>query len=181
MIRSTGFIIFLCCILLTAGGCGYTGASLLPPEQDSIHVENFANEIDPSQEISDKRANYSYRPGLETDITRAVIDDFIINRYLAVKGRDKAALLLKGELTSFRQYALSYDKNENVVEFRIELLVDMELYDNRKAKLIWSEKGFMGQTDYTITGPNAQTEAGALKAAVKDLARRIVERTVETW
>ncbi len=180
MMRLATFTILTIFVLLVSG-CGYTTASLLPTELDSIHVDNFANKIDPSKEVSNRRASYSYRPGLEIDITRAVIDRFIFDRHLEIKKEKTATLLLKGELTDFRQSPLSYGNGDSVEEFRIDLIVDVELYDVLKGEMLWVENGFMGQTTYTVVGPNAKTESAALKAAVKDLARRIVERTVEAW
>ena len=46
---------------------------------------------------------------------------------------------------------------------------------------MWEEKNFVGQTDYYVDGPNKITDSRALKDVVKDLAQRIVERTVEAW
>ena len=126
--RLTAFLI-LSCFLAVTGGCGYTSVSLLPSELNSIHVDNFTNKIDPARQVSDKRASYSYWPGLETDITNAVINQFVLDKNLDVKSESKAALLLKGSLTDFRQYPLSYS-GENVEEFRVEVFVDMELYNN---------------------------------------------------
>ena len=173
--------IFVLLLVAVSAGCGYTTSSLLPPELDSIHVENFENKIDPAQEVSNKRASYTYWPGLETDITRAVIDGFIFDRHLDVERKSKAALILKGELTSFRQYPLSYDKNDNVVEFRIEITVNLQLYDNLNGKEMWEEISFMGEGTYSISGSNATSESEGVKRAVKDLAQRIVERVVEAW
>ncbi|MFC1548365.1 LPS assembly lipoprotein LptE [Candidatus Omnitrophota bacterium] len=177
------FVFLISIFLVTASGCGYTTSSLLPPGMDSIHVDNFANKINPAKEVSDKRASYSYWPNLETDITRAVIDGFIFDRHLDIDRESKAALVLKGELMSFRQYPLSYDKSDtpNVEEFRIEILVNIELYDNESGKLMWKEDSFLGESTYDVAGPNAVTEAEGVREAVKDLSARIVERVVEAW
>ena len=163
------------------GGCGYTTKSILAPGIKSICIDNFANGIDLSREITDKRADYSYRPGLETDITRGVIDRFLFNGRLDIKSRENADLVLTGKLTDFRQFPLSYDNEENVEEYRIEIFVEVELSDRRDGKLLWKESSFMGQTSYTVSGPHAKSEEEAIKLAVKDLAVRIVERTVEAW
>ena len=179
--RRTVIILLSLLVCAVLSSCGYNTTSMLAKEYDSVHVGNFANKIDPSKEISDKRSNYTYRPGLETDITRSVIDRFIFDRNIAIKSEPEAALLLKGALIDLREYPLSYDKSDNIEEFRIELYVSIELYDNRTDKLIWKEPSFMGQSTYTVSGPNAKTESQALNDAVKDLAQRVVERTVEAW
>jgi hypothetical protein len=174
-------VFLLTAMLLSTNGCGYTTTSLLPPELDSIHVANFVNKIDPTREISNRRSTYFYSPGLENDITRAVIDGFIFDRHLDIKNKREAMLLMKGQLVDLEQYPLSYNKNEDVVEYRIEIYVNIQLYDNRSDKLMWEEKRFMGWSSYDVTGQNAMTESEGIKKAVKDLAQRVVERTVEAW
>jgi hypothetical protein len=173
--------LILSVFLAAACGCGYTTSALLPPELDSIHVDNFTNRIDPTQEVSDKKATYFYFPGMETDITRQVIDGFIFDRHLDIKREADATLLLKGQLVELDRYPLSYSKTQDVEEYRVEVIVDIELYDNRTGKLMWKEPDFMGQFDYDVVGPHAMTGAAAVKGAIKDLSERIVERTVEAW
>ena len=178
--RSLYFFV-LSLFLVAAAGCGYTTSSLLPPELDSIHVDNFINKIDPTSPVSDKKATYFYSPGMETEITRKVIDEFIFDRHLDVKSKKEAVLLLKGELVEMDRYPLSYNKNDDVEEYRVEVIVDIELYDNRSGKVLWKENNFMGRSDYDVVGPNRKTEVEAISSAIKDLAQRIVERTVEAW
>ncbi|HPN72939.1 MAG TPA: LptE family protein [Candidatus Omnitrophota bacterium] len=173
----------LLAVVLTSflAGCGYTTNTLLPPELDSIHVSNFVNKINPAAEVSDKRMSYTYWPGLENQITRAVIDGFIFDRHLEVKTEAKASMVLKGELVDYKQFPLSYDRSDNVEEMRTQITVNLELYDNTTKELIWSEKGFTGWSSYNLAGPNATTEAEGVRGAVQDIALRVVERVVEAW
>ena len=81
----------------------------------------------------------------------------------------------------FRRDALRYSASQQVEEWRVNLVVDLALVDQRTNTLLWREARFTGDTTYFAIGPNAESEAGALDRAVTDLARRIVERTVENW
>ncbi|MBU0570543.1 MAG: hypothetical protein KJ995_03100 [Candidatus Omnitrophica bacterium] len=171
--------IALLCVCIS--GCGYSSSALLASGLDSVHVDNFVNGINPTREISDRRNSYSYRPALENDITRAVINGFIFNRHLELQTKDNAALRLEGTLVDFRQYPLTYSDDYNIEEFRMEVFVDVSLYNNKTGELMWEEKSFMGETNYYVAGPNRITESQAEKRVVQDLALRIVERTVETW
>ena len=162
-------------------GCGYTTNSLLPSELDSIHVNNFKNEINTTKEISDKRSNYTYRPGLENDITQQIINKFIFNNNLDIKSESKASMLLEGALVDFTLIPLSYSRDENVEETRIEIFVNMTLHNKLTGKIMWSEKRFMGEYTYALTGPNSMTENTAIPRAVDDLANRVIERVVEAW
>ena len=167
--------------LVTASGCGYSTRSLLPEGLDSIHVDNFENRIDPTREVSNRRMSYIYSPGLENQVTRAVIDGFIFDRHLSIDRAGEAALTLKGALVDYRLYPLSYDRGDDIEEYRVEVLVDLELYNNRTGKTMWTETNFMGQANYNIKGPDRLTDAQARAKAVNDLARRVVERVVEAW
>ena len=164
-----------------SSGCGYTSKSLLPDELNSIYVDNFKNEISATREVSNVRPTYLYVPGIENTITRAVIDGFIFDRHLDVTRQNDAALVLEGALVDMRQYPLSYTDNYNVIEYRLEIFVDIALYNNLTGDLMWREDRFMGQSNYTVSGPNRLTEAQARTKAVNDLAQRVVERVVEYW
>jgi len=96
------FILLLISLsLVVSSGCGYSTSSLLPEKYKFIHVDNFTNGINPESEVSNRRAEYTYWPGIEQEITRAVIDDFMYDKTLKVKSSYDADLLLKGNLTGF--------------------------------------------------------------------------------
>ncbi|MBD3296958.1 MAG: hypothetical protein GF392_06270 [Candidatus Omnitrophica bacterium] len=162
-------------------GCGYTTASMLPPEMDSIHIKNFENKIDVEHVVSDKRSTYDYWPALEVDITRAVINSFIFDGTLAVTSERDAKMVLEGMLVDFKLFPLSYDKSDNINEFRVSVTVDLTLYNNVTGEVMWKEPAFQGQSTFTTVGPNALTEGEAVREAVKDLSARVVERVIEVW
>lgn len=162
-------------------GCGYTTHSLLAPGYRSIYVEDFINKINITQEQTDERMYRGYRPGMEIDITKAVIDRYILDGNLKIAGREDANLILRGELLDFRKEALLYDANNNVEEYRLRLVVNIELLDSKTNKILWRETDFSGETAFRTGGSLAKSEATAIKEANADLARRIVERTVEGW
>lgn len=168
------FIFFL-------SGCGYTTRSLLSPNLKSICVENFANKIRITAEQSDARMYRGYRPGMEIDITKAVIDKFISDGNLKIVSLKDSDLDLQGELIDFKKEALRYDANNNVEEYRVKLIVNLELKDFKTDKTIWREKEFAGEATYRTGGSLATTESVAIQNATSDLARRVVERTVEGW
>jgi hypothetical protein len=172
------FIIFA---LIALCGCGYTTRSVLSSNSPSIYVDNFTNKINVTLEASKEKTYYAYRPALESDITREVINRFIFDGNYRIKGPESARFSLKGELVDFTREPLRYDANENIAEYRISVVVDMELHDPKGEGLIWQEKRFAGESTYRTTGQLAKSENTAVTEAVEDLARRIVERTVENW
>jgi hypothetical protein len=179
MINKNFTFIFL--LLAFLAGCGYTTRSLLPSNYKTIHVDNFKNAVAITAEQSNVRMYRGYRPGMEIDLTKAVIDKFLEDGNLKISQDTDCDLILSGDLVDFKRDALRYDANDNVEEYRIKMIVDISLDDSKSGKNVWVEKGFTGETTYRTSGSLTKTEASAIKDAIADLARRIVERTVEAW
>ncbi|MFH1593168.1 MAG: LPS assembly lipoprotein LptE [Candidatus Omnitrophota bacterium] len=162
-------------------GCGYTTHAILPSGGASIHVDNFLNKIDVTREASNDETYYAYIPAMESDITREVISRFIFDGNYEVRGPAEANLLLKGNLVGFRRDPLRYDDGESVTEYRVSVICDIELSKVGDSQVLWKESSFAGVSTYRTEGQFAKSESAATREAIKDLARRIVERTVEDW
>lgn len=171
-------ILAISCIL---PGCGYSTGSLLPTHLKTIYVDNFKNKIDIGQEVTEGLQYKLYRPGLENDVTTAIIQRFIFDGNLKIEKKDKADLLLTGELVEYRQDALRYDTNDNVEEYRVRVAVNLKLEEVSTGKVMWEDNGFVGESTYNMTGQFVVSEDTACAKAIEDLARRVVERTVEGW
>jgi len=111
----------------------------------------------------------------------AQIDKFMFDGNLRPVNYESADVTLKGELMEFRKDPLRYDDNDNVTEYRVNMVVNISLWNNRDSSLIWEENNFTGITSYFTTGTAAKTEAQAINDAITDLVRRVVERAVEEW
>lgn len=181
MIRKRVIIFVLACLSLSSiSGCGYTTRSMISDQFKTIHVEQFTNKININQESAAN--NYKlYKPALETDITSAVTNRFILDGSLRISKKEGADLTLKGALVSFRRDALRYDNDDNVQEYRIGISVDMQLIDNKDGATLWEENHFTGEATYFTTGPSAKSDDAAVNEALEDLVRRIVERVVDQW
>jgi len=175
------FLTTICCLLATGlTGCGYTTRSMLYGKYKTIYIAPFLNKVDITQESYSANKYRIYRPMLETDITKKVINRYLFDGNLKPAKESLADLVLKGELIEYRKDPLSYDSNvENVTEYRVNIYVNLSLWDQKENKLLWQENNFNGNYSYLVS--SASGEATAVTNAVEDLARRIVERTVEQW
>ena len=169
-----GISVFFC-------GCGYTTHSALPSNRRSVYVEDFVNKVRITAETSNRRSYYPYKPGMETEITRAIIDRFIFDGIYQIKDSQNACFILKGQLVDYMAQPLEYDSNDNVTQYRLRVIVNIQLYQNETAELVWQEKRFAGEAAYRKEGAYSETEDTAMDEAIEDLARRVVERTVENW
>lgn len=168
-------------LIISACGCGYTTGSLLPSYLKTIYVDNFKNKIDIDREVTGSSRYTLYRPGLENEITSEVVNRFVFDGNLKIEKRENADLILTSSLMNYQQEPLRYDKSDNVEEYRVRITVDIELKDVANDKILWTETGFAGEATYKTQGQLATSETTARQKAIEDLARRIVERTIEAW
>ena len=162
-------------------GCGYSTHSLVSPSHKTVYIEPFTNKIDLTGETSEFRRLRTYYPLLENKVTQAIVDRFIFDGNFKVVQKESADLDLKGELIDYSRDALRYTDADEPEEYRISIRVNLELWDTKENKLLWKEANFIGDTTYFTRGTLSKSEVSAIDAAVVDLARRIVERTVEIW
>lgn len=174
---------FLLMLSLIIAGCGYTTGSLLPGHIKTIHIQPFRNKIELTEELPfDEYRFRTYQAYLETDITKEVIDKFINDGHLKVEGEKNADLILTGELIDYLRTPVRYgDDNETVEEYRISIVCSLKLKDVSKDVIMWQEPRVIGDSTYSLSGSYATSESSCVSAAVSDLARRIVNRTIEGW
>ncbi len=170
----------LLAIIIGIAGCGYTTRSFITDKYKNIYVAQFENKIDITKETDVSRRYKIYHPLLEIDISREIINRFVLDGTLSIVKEEEADLILRGNLTNYKRDALKYTTDEDVEEYRVSLVVDLTLLD-RNQKILWQERGFIGDTTYFVIGPNSKSETEAINEAVEDLARRVVERVVEEW
>ena len=179
------FLFSLFCLLSSAAaGCGYTTHSVYRGPEKTICVLPFTNKIDilSEQATSLSQRFRTYYPLMETDLRTAVINRFLFDGGLRLAGQDEADLILKGELIDYQRDALRYENNqEDVAEYRISLIMHLTLFKKGEEKPLWEEPNFVGDATYFTSGVQAKSEKTALGEAITDLARRVVERTVENW
>lgn len=161
--------------------CGYTTRSMISSKFKTIYITPFINKIDITKETDAATRYKVYKPLLETDITKSVVEKFLFDGNLKPTRKESADLILKGELVEFRRDPLRYTDNDEVEEYRLNLLVNISLWDNKENKLVWEENNFTGETTYFTIGTSAKSETLAINDAISDLSRRIVERAVEEW
>ncbi len=162
-------------VLIT--GCGYSTRSLLPEKFKTVFVRPFENKIDYMNQDERKL----YVPGLETQVRQAVIDRYLFDGNLHPGQEGASDLVLQGKLLSFDRDDLRLTNNEDVKEYRLRITVELTLLDPVENKVVWKESAFGGESTYYTTGPLAKSESAAIDDAVKDLAQRIVARTIEDW
>ena len=177
----TADCLLLSAFLLSVYGCGYTPRPGLPSHLQTVYVKPFINKIDVTQLTSSREQFPIYRHGMEIELTNAIINRFQFTGLMRPDSATHADAQLEGELIDFRRDALRYDASQQVEEWRLNVVVNVRFTDRINKTLLWEETQFTGDTTYFAIGPNTESESQALTRAMTDLARRIVERTIESW
>jgi len=170
------------CLLFCFHGCGYTThAYLNQTGYKTIYISPFANKVDTTSEFSEGRRFKTYFPLLENTVTNAVVDRYTFDGNLRIAREDDADLVLKGTLVNYRRDSLRDSSSDTPEEYRVTIFVNITLTDNKTKKVLWEKNDFAGDSSYFTTGQFTKSESQAIQDATKDLARRIVETTVEAW
>lgn len=173
-IRPLAWLLWGSLLLLSYTSCGYTRKVTLPRSIKTIHVNTFQNKMILSQ-------IYAYEPGLEMNITDAVIRRFHVDGNLKVVEAEKADAVLEGDLTGIEQDGVRFTGLERVEEYRLYLVVDLRLRERKTGEILWEDENFSGDTSYFVTGPRAVSRGEAVERATDRLARNIVDHVVEDW
>jgi hypothetical protein len=170
-------LLFVSLMAMTFTGCGYTTGSLISSRFQTIFVQPFENKID----YMNQDQRQIYIPQLELKVHTAVIDRFMFDGNLRVAEEGNSDLVLKGKVLSFEREELRLTSAEDVKEYRLRVTVAISMWDPVNEKIVWEEPSFAGETTYYTTGSLAKSESQAIQDVVTDLARRVVERTIEDW
>ena len=166
--------LIICVLALSVLSCGYTSKTKLPHDIKSIYVETALNKIAIDQ-------MYSYQPGVEMDVTNAVIRRFQVDGNLKIAPADKADAVLSMDLKAYEQEGVRFNPLESVAEYRLFIVLGLVLKHRATGEIIWKENNFSGNKEYFVTQIRSQGQKAATESAIEDIARKVVDRVVEDW
>ncbi|MFZ5801897.1 MAG: LPS assembly lipoprotein LptE [Candidatus Omnitrophota bacterium] len=155
-------------------GCQYTSKTVLPSDMKTIYVRTVKNAI----LLGDLVA---YEPGTEMEITNAVIRRLHQDGNLKVVSEDKADVILDMSLIRYEQEGTRFSRLENVQEYRLFVVMSLQLIERTTGHVLWEEPNFSGDTDYFVGDMAEMSRDKATHQAIDRLARNIVDRIVEDW
>jgi hypothetical protein len=168
-------------LVMLISGCGYSQKSLLPEDVKTIYVMPVKNMIDLSAETSDRDRFRVYRPGVEVEVTNSIINRFIFDGNLKIVGPENPDAVVEAKLVDYRRDPLRYEENDDIQEYRLSIVIDVSVYRARDHKVLWQDSRLTGDTTFFLSGGRAVSEDEAAQRAAEDVARRLVENTIEVW
>lgn len=161
-------MMMVCLGLLVLAGCGYTQKELYPTEVRSVAVPIFSNR--------------SYYPGVEFDLTEALIKELELRTPYKVVGGDAADTLLQGTITQVQQRTLSWSREEGLPqEMEVRIEVDFVWKNARTGMTLQERRGFAAVGRYVPSTAVGERFSAGQHAAVQKLAADIVSALRANW
>jgi hypothetical protein len=153
--------------LLGLSGCAYsTRPGKLRPGLQTVAVPFFEN-----------RSN---EPGIEVELTEAILDGLIEDRTLRVTEEEQADALVLGTVRRYTFQEAFFGQDRQAEEYRIDIEVEVSVVDRASQEAIAGPKRIKGTGSYYITeGPEGETDARA--QAAQAIVEGIVNLVVEEW
>jgi hypothetical protein len=160
----------LLAIIILGAGCGsYRLGSSLPDNLQTIYIHTFKN--------------LTYQPGIEVDITNAIITRFRRDGTLRPVKENEADTILEGEITNWERRVMTYTGEQSNIpqEYRLYVTAVINFTDRSTGEPLVTRQQIRGYTDFYVEGDLPDAEQAAQPAAFRDLARRIVDNVIAIW
>lgn len=150
--------------LLLCSGCAvYTFNPKGKAEFTSIAVERFEN--------------LTSEYGLADRMTDQVIDAFISDGTFKILPAEDAEALLIGVLVRYERKPHTYDQNDQVQEYKVEMDFDISLKNSSNDSDFWKER----MTQLGIYDVATETEEDAQQKVIALLIEAIINKSTRSW
>lgn len=169
MITRRALMLALSACAVLAGGCYQLGSSL-PSDLKTIYVPTLKNSAD--------------YPQLESEVTTALKSKIQFDNTLKpVASRDKADLILDGEIKSMTLSPLSFNRNRNSTasSYRMTLIAKINVTKRRDGVYILQDAEIKGSTTFAVTADLTLSKRLAVRSAAEDLGQNIVNSITGVW
>ncbi|KXK24990.1 MAG: hypothetical protein UZ01_03626 [Candidatus Brocadia sinica] len=164
-ITSFASVVLLLLFTVFIGSCGYSSKSLLRSNVRSIYIPIFDNN--------------TFRRGYEFDLTKAVRDQILLRTRLDIVDKDEADSILFGKITGVDENVLIEDREDNIVESRVTVTIEIRWVDKRTGRTIVERRNIKRPTEFIVRRNETLTSSGN-EAFVK-VAQSIVDAMEEDW
>ncbi len=121
--------------------------------------------------------NKSLEYGIQEDLTREIINRLIQDNTLKVVASADADAILRGEVVKYERNAYTYDKSDNVSEYKVNIYINFVM-ERKGGKSLAERSNVLG---FGIYSASTQTEDDGKQQAIEKLARDIVDELTKSW
>lgn len=171
--RRRGILLVLVLIAIQSG-CGfYSFKGTIPAHLKSLRIDQFEN----------RTAEFD----IDQDLDNALNNRLLQNRLLPLTSSPDADSHLEGVITAVEDVPSTYDKSENVLEYRLQLKGKVTWMDDTTRKPLYEKNfneygSYYSEIENAKLTPDAQrTREDAKEEAIRKFVDRIVESMTEGW
>ena len=150
---------------LSACAYGFSGGGL-PTHVRTVAVIPFANE--------------TASPELSREMTEALREGLSKRLGLRDANEEKASAIARGTIVRYEiDVPVAYSANPQqatATRRKLQVIVDIEIYDQVAGKTIWQKKGIMGEGEYS-----ERFEADGRKQAINHIVNEVIEGAQSQW
>jgi len=151
-------------VLLAAGGCGY-----------QLQGKGSAPEAGIQAVAIPLFGNRTAQTGIESEVTRALVEKFTSSRRIAVGPQGSADALLIGTVKSFSTTSVAVTSGTQITTgYRATLTVEVMLQGRADGKVLWKEE-ITEWRNYPVVSDLAATENNK-REAIRLISERLAER-----
>ena len=162
-----GFLVSITVIVLLQLGFGCGVYTFNPKGKSSIQSLSI-------QRFENQTAEY----GLADRMADQIIDAFIAEGTLKIVPVEGSEALLEGVLVGYERKPYTYNQNDEVQEYKVEMVFDITLKNPVDDSDIWKER--MSQIG-TYDVEKSETEETAQQRAIELLIEAIINKTTKSW
>ena len=159
-----------CFGLLLASGCGYSfTGSALPAHVKSVAVPTFENQTVEAE--------------LPQQVTSALTDRLVKDGRIKLAAESQAQARFEAQVSGYENKVYNYTADQTPKDYIVVITLSITLRDMVKNRELWKDEAMKGTSIYSPNGGSAtlSNEPDARKEAIANLARDIVNRTLESW
>ncbi len=151
-------------------GCGYSFSARTNPHIATVAVPIFENK--------------TLEKGLEERLAVSITDVFLADKRLRVVKEKDADSVIDGTIERYERTPFSYDRAQNVQEYKVEMTLHIAYEDRKKNGVIWEERAMTAWGTYSVSADlpgGIEEESVAQTRAIDKAARDILIKTVQGW
>ncbi len=149
---------------LVAGSCAFYS----PVPSQTAKVESIGVPL-----MKNETAEF----GLAEQLTEGVTDGLIEDNAMKVVDPSRAEGVLEATILNYERSAYTFDAEENVSEYLVEITIKASLINRETGAPIWEASSIRARGEFSAS----ETEQDGQRRAIDELIAEILNRTVKSW
>ena len=161
--------LYLILLILAMGGCTYSVFLNAYPHLKTVQVSSFEN------------ATSEY--ALAQDLQNQLVERFQNSGRLKISTLNPDSQI-EGGVLDYKNEILSYDINGNISEYRVSILLSIQMTDLKLQQVMYENKSLLVTENYSPNTENqelSRTEAQAQAKIYEKVFDTIIRNTLEAW